>query len=86
MGESLEVKAFPQVEIDLDLLNGQQQLFKIKLIRDGEVIKTFESQTPVRETYQDEQLSKGMKSYYRLEIQGPDVLAVTNPIFVRKTE
>jgi hypothetical protein len=85
MGESLEVKAFAQVEIDLDLLNGQQQLFKIKLIRDGEVIKTFESPAPFRVTYLDEQSPTGKKYYYRLEIQGPDVAAVTNPIFVEKT-
>ncbi len=86
MGESLEVKTSPQVEVDLDLLNGQLKPFKIKLIRDGEVIKTFESLAPCSLTYLDERAPTGKKYYYRLEIQGPDVVAVTNPIFVKKTE
>ena len=84
MGEQLQSQGTPQIEIKADLLNGQLQPFKIKLIRNGEVIKMFETPTPVDITYVDEQAPDEGIFYYRLEIHGPDVVVVTNPIFVKK--
>ncbi len=86
MGEQLLSKGAPVIEIKVNLLNGQAQPIKIKLIRNGEVIKMFESPVPVAINYLDEQAPAEGNFYYRLEIQGPDMVAVTNPIFVRKVK
>ncbi|MCX5708992.1 MAG: hypothetical protein NTY14_08530, partial [Candidatus Omnitrophica bacterium] len=84
MGEQLNTREIPQIKIGIDFLNGQGQLFKIKLIRNGEVIKTFEAPAPLNITYLDEQAPVNGNFYYRLEIQGQDVVAVSNPIFVKR--
>jgi hypothetical protein len=84
MGEQLNTREIPQINIQIDFLNGQGQLFKIKLIRNGEVIKTFEAPAPLDIAYLDEQAPVSERFYYRLEIQGQDVLAVSNPIFVKR--
>ncbi len=84
MGEQLQSQGAPQIEIQADFLSRQPQPFKIKLIRNGEVIKMFEAPTPVDITYEDCQAPDEGNFYYRLEIQGPDAVVVTNPIFVKK--
>jgi len=84
MGEQLNVLKKPQIRIKADFLNGQPQLFKIKLIRSGKLVNTFEATAPLDIVYLDEQASEEGSFYYRLEIQGPDVLVITNPIFVKK--
>ncbi len=86
MGEQLEIRGIPIVKIKADFLNGQPQPFKIKLIRNGKVIKMFESFSSGEITYVDEQSPEAGIFYYRLEIHGPDVLVVTNPIFVKKVK
>jgi glycosyltransferase involved in cell wall biosynthesis len=55
-----------------------------KLIRNGRVVKVFDSVGPLDISYVDEGLAWG-KSYYRLEIQNGGQFIVTNPIFVEKT-
>ena len=84
MGEQLQSRGAPQIEIKADLLSGQPQPFKIKLIRNGEVVKVFDSPTPVDITYEDLLAPEEGNFYYRLEIRGPDVVVVTNPIFIKK--
>ena len=44
---------------------------QIKLIRQGEVIKTFEARNIFDIVYEDDSLTKGEKTYYRLEITLP---------------
>ena len=84
MGQKLDTLKNPQIRIKVDFLNGQLKLFKIKLIRNGKLINTFEAASPVDIVYLDEQAPEAGSFYYRLEIQGPDVVAITNPIFVKK--
>jgi hypothetical protein len=84
MGEQLETREIPRIKIKIDFLNGQGQLFKIKLIRSGELINTFETPAPLNITYLDEKAPAAGNFYYRLEIQGQDVVGVSNPIFVRR--
>ncbi len=83
-GGTLRAKANPIVEIKADFLSGQPRQINIKLIRNGELIKEFISNSPVDINYPDEQPPSIGKFYYRLEIRGADVVAVTNPVFVAR--
>lgn len=86
MGQELRSVGAPQISMSVDLLNGQQQPFKIKLIRDGKIVNTFEASTPAELSYVDEQAPAAGTFYYRLEINSSGVVAITNPIFVRKAQ
>jgi hypothetical protein len=84
MGEQLNTGEIPQIRIRIDFLDGQGQSFKIKLIRNGEVINIFEAPAPVNIAYLDGQAPATGSFYYRLEVRGQDLTAVTNPIFVKR--
>jgi hypothetical protein len=82
IGDKIFLSDKPKIEIGGHFLNGQRQAFKIKLIRNGSVIKTFEVTSPFEITYQDEYNAKDSRSYYRVEMRSEDILVVTNPVFV----
>ncbi len=63
-------------------VNGQNKPLKIRLIKNGVIIKTFEATSPFDISYEDENNEKDAKFYYRLEIESEGILVVTNPIFV----
>ena len=85
MGQLLETGQDPDIVIKGHLLNGQTGTFKIRLIRDGKVIKVFETVSPFDIVYRDEDSAKiGGVSYYRIEAQTEGVLAVTNPVFLKQ--
>jgi len=81
IGEKIFLSDKPKIEIGGHFLNGQRQAFKIKLIRNGSVIKTFEVTSPFEITYQDEYNAKDNGSYYRVEMRSEVILLITNPIF-----
>lgn len=56
---------------------------KVRLIRNGNLVKTFEVISPFEIDYQDDYFDEGKKIYYRLEILYPGGILVTNPIFVK---
>ena len=56
---------------------------KVKLIRDGVVIKTFERMSPFEVDYQDNYFAEGKKIYYRVEVHYSGGILVTNPVFVK---
>jgi hypothetical protein len=54
---------------------------RIRLIRCGEVIHTFDSTLPMQIDYEDKYLKPGQKIYYRIDVRGCGAL-ISNPIFV----
>ena len=60
---------------------GKQQAVEVKIIKQGNIVKTYNIDTPFEISYHDENISKG-KTYYRLEIKGKDLHVITNPIFL----
>ncbi len=74
----------PLIRIDCDFKNKREEKLNIKLIRNGEVVKTFKEETPISIEYIDIDFIKQNKAYYRLEITGEKLHIITNPIFVRK--
>lgn len=84
MGEEITLEGKPQIEIKGGFLNIESQPLKIKLIKNGGIIKTIETTSPFDISYQDEDNIDGEKKYYRLEIVSRDMFLVANPIFVKQ--
>ncbi len=83
MGDEIKINQGVQLGIKGHFLDGQDKLFKIKLIRNGDIIKIFEVSSPFDISYQDEYADKDSKKiYYRVEAQCEGVSLITNPIFV----
>ncbi len=82
MGQEIVVQGKMQIQINGHFLNGENLPLEVKLIKNGEIIKTFEVISPFGVSYEGESEEKGKKTYYRLEIGGSDTALITNPIFV----
>ncbi|MCM8800407.1 MAG: hypothetical protein NC912_00105 [Candidatus Omnitrophica bacterium] len=83
MGEVLEVSDKFKIKIKGHLLTGESNLFKVRLIRDGLIIKDFLVNSPFEITYIDTLNNSERMSYYRIEIESEGLHLVANPIFVR---
>jgi hypothetical protein len=83
MGQEMELAGKPRIEISGHFLNGQNQPIKIKLIKGGGVVKTFETASPFELVYIEEGKLENRKDYYRIEIESEGVFCVSNPIFVK---
>jgi hypothetical protein len=87
MGEEITLERVPQLQISGHFLDERHQPVAIKLIRNGEIVKTFEVVSPFNLTYQDEEVEqKNKKIYYRFEVNSDKVWIITNPIFVNFTQ
>lgn len=83
MGETLWLdKDKPIIKIGGYSKSAKEKEIKIKLIKNAEVVKTFDQISPFNIQYRDVDFIKGSKAYYRLEIVGLGLHLVTNPIFV----
>jgi hypothetical protein len=83
MGEEIALKQKPQLEIGGHFLKAGQQPCKIKLIKNGIIVKTFDTASAFNVTYEDQNIEKDKKIYYRIEIESKGMLLVSNPIFVK---
>lgn len=83
MGDWVNLKGKPVIKIS-GFLSGKEAYsgaVKVKLIRNGVVINTFEAGSFFDIEYQDDSLQQA--GYYRLEIRYPNGMLITNPVFVR---
>ncbi|MCM8832140.1 MAG: hypothetical protein NC918_08120, partial [Candidatus Omnitrophica bacterium] len=80
VGEEIFLSSATTIKIKTRFLSNDKFHFKIKLIRNGKIIKIWEYDNSLDIEYQDN--FKEDYCYYRLEIEGKDLLLVTNPIFV----
>ncbi|MCM8787042.1 MAG: hypothetical protein NC935_03210 [Candidatus Omnitrophica bacterium] len=80
VGEEIFLNSAPIIRIKTKFLSDNKFPFKIKLIRNGTVIKIWETDNSSDIEYQEDYKIKNC--YYRLEIESKDLLLVTNPIFV----
>ncbi|MFH1772348.1 MAG: hypothetical protein ABH872_05990 [Candidatus Omnitrophota bacterium] len=81
-GDTAKINGAPVIHIAAEYAQAEKEV-KVKLIRNGEIINTFELKTPFKVSYTDSSLKED-KAYYRLEIEGKDLLFITNPIFFLK--
>jgi len=71
----------PSIHISLSLKKPVENRVKIRLMRSGELIKTFYGSLPMEINYDDDYVMPGGKIYYRMDVEGCGIL-VSNPIFV----
>lgn len=82
MGEELVTRAAPLIEIQGRFTDRRERQVKIDLIRNGIIIKSFETKAPFSVEYRDEYATDRPRNYYRVEVRAEGVQAITNPIFV----
>jgi hypothetical protein len=82
MGETLAASGEISIVLKGHFLNGQAQPFRIKLISNGKVIKLFETQGPVFDVLFNTFADNKNRSYFRVEVESPGLVCLTNPIFV----
>ncbi|MFC1804990.1 hypothetical protein ACFLZ3_04100 [Candidatus Omnitrophota bacterium] len=85
MGDQIDLEGDPVIKIRGHLSGAEGEAegaLKIKLIREGVVIKEFEGESPFEIEYQDGHSTVGKKTFYRLEIYSPKRMIISNPVFV----
>jgi len=90
MGDDIELTGKPRIRIvvTVDKTDNSSAYnkrgFKIDLIRNGSVIKTFEADDSIDIAYDDDYYNPGEKVYYRLAVDTSYLFRgiVTNPVFV----
>ncbi|MCK5305944.1 MAG: hypothetical protein KAJ66_02315 [Candidatus Omnitrophica bacterium] len=86
MGNEIDLKGKAVIELSGHFLEGEAggaDRVKIKLIRNGIVIKTFETASPFDIEYEDDYFKEDEKIYYRLEINYSEGILVSNPVFLK---
>jgi hypothetical protein len=84
MGEEALIKNNPLIRIEGHLLNGQDKSFTIQLIKDGVLLRVFETVSPFAVSYEDAAVPASPKSYYRVQITSGNLVVISNPIFVQR--
>lgn len=81
-GEDVTIKGHPVIKISITAERQDvKSAVKVRLIRSGELVKTFESTLPLRIEYEDAYEKPGEKIYYRMDMKGYGLI-ISNPIFV----
>ena len=80
-GDEISLKESPRISISLSAAEASERKVKVRLIRSGELIQTFEGTLPMQIDYEDRYFQSGEKVYYRMDMQGQGKI-VSNPIFV----
>lgn len=81
-GDDIIVQGTPRIRIALTASEESDQPVRVRLIRSGQLLETFEAKLPMSVDYEDESAATGEKHFYRLDMQGFGIL-VSNPIFVK---
>jgi hypothetical protein len=83
IADEIVVKGKPAIEIKGHFSYRWDEPIKVRLIRNGAVIKTFEVMNPFEINYQDDYFEVDKKIHYRIEIESADKMLITNPVFVK---
>ena len=84
MGEELVAEGEIRGRLSVTTSDGNVQPIKVRIVRDGNILKTFDLTTPCDVHFEDQGPSSG-KTYYRADvIRDQGSLIITNPIFVRR--
>ena len=81
MGGKLVTKGPPRVHVKVVERGGREIPIYLKLIRSGDVIRTFEGKVPLEVVYEDISCPKQGIVFYRIEVSGSSSQIVSNPIF-----
>jgi len=81
-GDEIVVKGRPRIKVALSVSEATDQPVRVRLVRSGQLIETFDAKLPMTVDYEDESAVIGEKHFYRVDMQGCGIL-VSNPIFVK---
>ncbi|MDQ5985414.1 MAG: hypothetical protein CSYNP_01124 [Syntrophus sp. SKADARSKE-3] len=82
-GDEISLKAYPRIRISVSIANAKTTgPVKVRLIRAGTAVSTFEGNLPLTIDHVDPHFQRGEKTYYRLDMRGAGAMIVSNPIFV----
>ncbi len=84
MGEEIFSEGYPIIKARISTTNPEEGIsITVRLIRSGELLKTFSAETPFSINLKDDCLEPGKKIYYRLDaVDEKGRRLVSNPIFV----
>ena len=80
-GEKILSKGPVTVRIAVRSRDRSSRKIRIRLIRNGNLIKVFQDKTPFQTAFRDDYFKPGQKTYYRLDLRGRGIL-VSNPVFL----
>jgi hypothetical protein len=85
MGEEIFSKGYPRINARISTTDPEEKnSVMVRLIRSGNLLKTFSAETPLSINFIDDFIEPGKKIYYRLDaIDKKGRKLVTNPIFVQ---
>ena len=81
LGEEMMLNENPKIHISLSSKEPTKDRVKVRLVRSGVLLKTFEGTLPMELEYEDKYYKPGEKIFYRIDARGCGTL-VSNPIFV----
>ena len=84
MGQTITVSDNPHLIIKGRFKNGKSKAVNIAIIKDGEIIKVMDVDTPFAIDFEDKDIAEKSKFYYRAEIKSEGLFVVTNPVFVTR--
>ncbi len=84
-GDEITLKDNPRIRISISATEVSERKVKVRLIRSGKLLETFEGILPMQIDYEDSYFQPGEKVYYRMDMRGCGTL-VSNPIFVKFEE
>jgi hypothetical protein len=84
LGEEVQLKDNAEINIHITTSSPEKgNLVTVRLIKEGELLKTFSGETPLSFTHLDEHSQSNKKTYYRLDVKDKrNRIIVSNPIFV----
>jgi len=83
-GEEIKIRYTAKIRIALSLKIPVDQNVKIRLIRSGKLIKSFEGKLPMEIEFEDKYHRQDAKIFYRIDARaGKAGALVSNPIFVK---
>ncbi len=80
-GEEMILNEPPRIRISLFSKEPSEDRVKVRLIRSGEVVQSFQGSLPMEIEHEDTYYKPGEKVFYRVDARGCGTL-VSNPIFV----
>jgi len=85
MGEEIFSEGYPRINARISTTDSEEENSVIvRLIRSGNLLKTFSSETPLSINFKDDFFEPGKKIYYRLDAKDKKGRKlVSNPIFVQ---
>jgi len=83
MGDEITASGNMKINCRIISSNKEAKPVKIKIIKNGDIVKIFESFTPIDVKFIDSKVEKNKKVYYRIDIEGDYPHRIfTNPVFI----